>query len=386
LAATKHIPMVDVAASLNDIGAAVVEVCDEVMRSGSYVGGRYVEAFETQWADYCDRDYAVGVGNGTDALQLTLRALGVSRGDEVILPTNTFIATAEAVVRAGAIPVFVDVDERTALLTADLLSASITSRTAAVIAVHLYGQPCDMDAIGAVAARAQVPVIEDAAQAHGAQWAGRKVGSFGVASCFSFYPTKNLGAAGDAGAVVTNDCALASRIRSLSNHGRSESDANWHVVDGGNSRLDAMQAAILSLKLPHLDAWTKARSVLADVYREHLAPASAIGLIAQAPEAISAHHLQVVRVKERARVREYLTKHGVATGVHYPVPCHRQPIFGTCDVRLPVAEAAADEVLSLPLFPQLPEDTVEFVASTLLDAVAGAARNERGGDGQAHRR
>jgi dTDP-4-amino-4,6-dideoxygalactose transaminase len=381
-----QIPMVDVAASLKDIGPAVVEVCDEVMRSGNYVGGRYVEAFESQWAEYCDRDYAVGVGNGTDALQLTLRALGVSRGDEVILPTNTFIATAEAVVRAGATPVFVDVDERTALLTADLLSASITSRTAAVIAVHLYGQPCDMDAIGAVAARAQVPVIEDAAQAHGAQWAGRKVGSFGVASCFSFYPTKNLGAAGDAGAVVTNDRALASRIRSLSNHGRSESDANWHVVDGGNSRLDAMQAAILSLKLPHLDAWTKARSALADIYRERLAPAAAIGLIKQAPEAISAHHLQVVRVNERARVREYLASHGVATAIHYPVPCHRQPIFGSSGVRLPVAEAAADEVLSLPLFPQLPEDTVEFVASTLLDAVAGTVRIERSGDGQAHRR
>lgn len=360
-----------------DLGAMHAEIRDEletawrsIADTGRFIGGEPVERFEADWASYCGTGCAVGVANGTAALELGLMALGIGRGDEVIVPTNTFIATASAVAAVGAEPVFVDVDPATLLLSADGVAAAIGPNTAAVIVVHLYGQPADMDAVNAVAARAGIAVIEDAAQAHGATWRGRRTGSLGTLGCFSFYPGKNLGAFGDAGAVVTDDRALAERLRSLANHGRSRSNPYFHQYRGGNHRLDALQAAVLSAKLPRLDQWNARRRRIMARYGALLAGAP-VAIPPVAAEALSSHHLAVVRVAERDRVRQHLADAGIATGIHYPIPCHRQPAFGdAAHAPLPVAEKAADEILSLPLYPHLGDADIARVAEVLIDAVS----------------
>jgi dTDP-4-amino-4,6-dideoxygalactose transaminase len=358
--------------------AEVRDDLDEAWRqtslSGQFIGGEAIENFESKWADYCGTKYCVGVGSGTAALELTLAALGLGRDDEVIVPANTFIATAAAVAAVGARVVFVDVDPSTLLITAEILKQAVTSRTGAVIVVHLYGQPADMDSINQVASSAGIAVLEDAAQAHGACWRGRKAGSLSQAGCFSFYPGKNLGAFGDAGAVVTNDCALAERIRSLSNHGRSHDDPYRHELVGANHRLDALQAAILSVKLKRLDVWNAGRRRAADAYAVALAGLPA-QLIDTDPDASSSHHLAVVQTPHRHEVRQALAAEQISTGLHYPIPCHRQTPFMTERASpLPVVESAADRILSLPMFPHLTDVQIRSVADAIFRALAKVAR------------
>jgi dTDP-4-amino-4,6-dideoxygalactose transaminase len=374
------VPFTDLAAMAGDVWPQIERDYLACLLGGAYTGGPAVAAFERQWAAYCGADHAVGLANGTDALQLCLTALGVDPGDEVVVPANTFIATAAAVVRAGATPRFADVSDDTLLMTPETLEEAITPRTRAVIVVHLYGQTPDMAGLTAAARKAGIAVIEDAAQAHGAEWDSRRAGSFGAAACFSFYPAKNLGAFGDAGAVVTSRPELADRVRSLANHGRSHGDSHYdHDCLGTNSRLDALQAIVLSGKLAHLEAWTQRRILLAARYRDLLGGTEFAGaelrLTQARPLARHVYHLFVVRVARRASVRARLAKRGIQTGVHYPVPCHRQPPLRRFAERpLPVAEQSAGELLSLPMFPHLTGRQVDFVCESLCETLRETLR------------
>ncbi|WP_040477744.1 DegT/DnrJ/EryC1/StrS family aminotransferase [Longispora albida] len=369
------VPFLDLYPMTAEVRPAVRYGWDRLLESGQFVGGPSVEHFEQAWASYCGTTEAVGVGNGTDALLLTLIGLGIGRGAEVVVPASTFIATAEAVVLAGATPRFADVSPKTLLLTPETLRAAITPRTQAVIVVHLYGQMPDMTALSRVAHDHGLAVIEDAAQAHGASWHGARAGSIGQAGCFSFYPGKNLGAFGDAGAVVTSDPELAARIRSLREHGRVAGSHYVHGLLGMNSRLDAIQAEVLSAKLPLLDAWAASRREIAGWYRDAF-EYTPVRMVEETAGGAGAYHLAVVRVPHRDRVQRKLAEAGVQTGVHYPVPCHLQePFQRYATGPLPVAEHAAREVLSLPMFPHLAADTVARVCKQLRE-VLGAEGDE----------
>ena len=348
------------------------EVRDEVtsrwaalLESNAWVGGAEVERFERSWADYCTTEHAVGVANGTDALHLVLRALGIGPGDEVLVPANTFIATAEAVVLAGARPRFVDVDPTGLLMTPEAVDAAVTSATTAVMPVHLFGHVADVAGIAEVARRHGIAVIEDAAQAHGATRDGVRAGSTGIAAGFSFYPGKNLGAFGDGGAVTTDDADLADRLRSLLNHGRSTQDRYEHPHIGTNSRLDSVQAVVLSAKLERLDGWTARRREIVAAYRERIEGLH-LRLVEPAEGVESAWHLLVARVAERDRVRRDLEELGIQTGIHYPVPCHEQTAYVRwADTPCPVASRAAKEIVSLPMHPHLTVDEVDRVCEAL---------------------
>jgi dTDP-4-amino-4,6-dideoxygalactose transaminase len=371
------VPFTDLSAMAAEVWPSIQTSYLTCLQGANYIGGAPVAQFEREWASYCQAEHAVGVGNGTDALELTLTALGIGQGAEVIVPANTFIATASAVVRAGAVPRFADVDEETLLMTPATLAAALTRRTRAVIAVHLYGQMPDMDSLLAAAEDAGILVIEDAAQAHGAEWAGRRAGSFGVAACFSFYPGKNLGAFGDAGAVVTSRPELADRVRTLANHGRSHGALHYeHEYVGTNSRLDTLQAVALLGKLGRLDAWTDRRAELAARYRDRLARA-AILMPTVAPPARHAYHLLVVRVPQRDTVRAELGRRDIQTGIHYPVPCHQQPpLTRFAAGPLPVAEQAAAELMSLPIFPHMTDEQVDVVCDQLIDVLAATSSGQ----------
>ena len=360
------VPFTDLAAMAAEVWPAIETDYMACMLGAKYIGGPAITAFEREWAAYCQADHAVGLANGTDALELSLIALGIGPGDEVVVPANTFIATAAAVVRVGAVPRFADVSDDTMLMTAGTLREAITPRTRAVMVVHLFGQLPDMEAIAAVAAEAGIYLIEDAAQAHGAEWNGRRAGSFGDVACFSFYPGKNLGAAGDAGAVVTSRPDLADRVRALANHGRSHGVAHYeHDYIGTNSRLDTLQAIVLSAKLARLDEWTQRRIDLAERYSKALS-GTGIKLTGVAPAARHVYHLFVVRVPGRDAVRDGLTQRGIQTGVHYPVPCHLQPPLRQFAAGpLPVAEQAARDMISLPMFPHMTDEQVELVCEAL---------------------
>lgn len=348
---------------------------DEVLAADAFVGGPWLERFELQWARYCGVADAIGVANGTDAIELILRGLGIGPGDEVIVPANTFVATPAAVVAAGASPVFVDVDPGTLLMTEATVLAAMGPRTAAIIVVHLYGQPVDVEAIRAVADRRGIVVIEDAAQAHGARVGERRVGSLARAAAFSFFPGKNLGALGDGGMIATDDASLAERIRSLANHGRGR-EPTEHVQVGRNSRLDGLQAAFLAEKLPRLDELNARRRELALLYRRLLA-GSSITFVELRSDAESVHHLLVAQVAERDRFRQLLAGQGVETRIHYPIPCHRQPAFERfAPGYLPVVERAASRLVSLPLFPTMSDEEVLRVC----DLAAAAASGRFGGD------
>ena len=326
----------------------------ETMETNGFIGGPHLESFENEFATYCQANACVGVANGTDALELILRGLGIGAGDEVIIPTNTFVATAEAVVAVGALPVFTDVDPRTALITGDHVRAAMTPRTAAVMAVHLYGQMVDVDDLQHVAGPAGIAIIEDAAQAHGATWNERRAGSAGVAAGFSFYPGKNLGALGDAGAITTSDVGLADRIRSIANHGRSRHSKYEHDLVGRNSRLDGLQAAVLRVKLPKLDRWNAGRRAAAELYLNNLPD----GFVpyAESEAATGVYHLFVVRstAVDRDVVGAFLDAQQIQWGIHYPVPCHRQlPFVDGTPSFFETADVHAGQMLSLPMHPHL---------------------------------
>lgn len=339
---------------------AIREAIDRVIRSGYYILGEETTAFEREFAQYCGVKHCVGVANGLDALHLILRGYGIGAGDEVIVPANTFIATWLAVSLVGARIVPVEPDAASWNIDPDRIEDAITPRTRAIMPVHLYGAPADMDAIRDIAQRHQLPVIEDAAQAHGARYRGRRAGSLGDAAGFSFYPGKNLGALGDGGAITTNDEALAERLRKLRNYGSSVK--YQHDVEGVNSRLDEMQSAVLRVKLQHLDQDNASRAAVAQRYREALADAP-VELIRVPGEAESVWHLLVVRTPRRDALRDYLATRGIGTQIHYPIPCHRQEAFaGQAWPALPVTEKLQSEILSLPMAPYLEAEDVGYVA------------------------
>lgn len=348
----------------DDIDAAVARV----LGSGWYIGGPEVEAFEDQFARHCDAAHCIGVANGLDALHLSLRALGVGEGDEVIVPSNTFIATWLAVTHAGAKPVPVEPREDTFNLDPDRVEDAITPRTRAIIPVHLYGQPADLDAINAVARNHGLRVLEDAAQAHGARYKNRRVGAHSDLVSWSFYPGKNLGAMGDAGAITTDDERLALELRRLRNYGSGQRYIN--DVIGYNSRLDPVQAAILGAKLPYLDAWNERRREIASVYQERLRDTGLI-LPSSAGFADPVWHLYVVRHPRRDLLMRALEARGIGSLIHYPVPPHRQRAYGSyATAALPIAERMADQVLSLPMGPHLGVEDAHKVADVINEIVA----------------
>jgi dTDP-3-amino-3,4,6-trideoxy-alpha-D-glucose transaminase len=345
---------------MEDLLAAVAGVA----RRGAFVLGPEVEAFESEWADYCGTEHAVGVSSGTDALALALRALGIGAGDEVIVPANSFVATAEAVTLVGATPRLVDVEPGTALIDLDGVAAAIGPRTRAIVPVHLYGRTVDMSRVLPLARDAGIAVVEDAAQAHGAWIGGRRAGAVGDCGCFSFYPAKNLGAWGDGGAVVTDDDALADRIRLLRSHG--ERPRYHHRVPGTTARLDAIQAAVLRVKLRRLDGWNRRRRHNAAALSAALAR-SPVGTPAPAGDGLDhVFHQYVVTTQDRDALREHLAARGIATAVHYPVPIHRTDAYRV-PARLAVAEALATRVCSLPMHPGLADAEIRAIAAAVDD-------------------
>lgn len=360
------VPFLDMA-SVNGVHQDAFEIAwKSVLQHQCFVGGPEVEKFEQDFAAYCETTSCVGVANGTDALELILAGLGIGPGDEVIVPANTFIATAEAVCAVGARPRFVDVGRDTLLIDPDAVASAVGPATAAVIAVHLFGQMADMERLVAVCRRHGLAVIEDAAQAHGARLRGRRAGGIGDAAAFSFYPGKNLGALGDGGAVVTGDSSLAARLRTRANHGRATEDRYRHDQRGCNSRLDSLQAAMLIPKLADLDRANLARRRAMDRYRRSLP--SWCRPLSVAPAAEPVHHLAVVWVPDRDAVTAELDGAGIGWGVHYPIPCHRQPAYRDYAEFLPVAEIAAKHILSLPMYPTITDAQLDRVCEVVRKA------------------
>ena len=364
------IPFLDLKAPHVELRDEIDEAIARVVDSGWYILGPEVEAFEAEYATYCDASHCVGLGNGLEALHLALLALDVGRGDEVIVPSNTYIATWLAVSQCGATPVPVEPVEATYNLDPTLIEAAITPRTKVILPVHLYGQPADMDPILAIAHKHGLRVLEDAAQAHGARYKGRRIGSHGDVVAWSFYPGKNLGALGDGGAITTNDAELADRIRVLRNYGSRVKYVN--EVQGYNSRLDPLQAAVLRVKLRHLDEWNARRAVLAGLYMKGLAKSGLV--LPQVPAwAEPARHLFVVRTPQRDNLQTRLTAAGIGSLIHYPIPPHRQQAYagmGWSADAFPLASRMADEVLSLPMGPHLAASDAALVIAGILHGLA----------------
>ncbi|HEX9672124.1 MAG TPA: DegT/DnrJ/EryC1/StrS family aminotransferase [Burkholderiales bacterium] len=371
-----NVPMLDLAAEYRDLETEIAEAVGKVIASGRFILGPEGEALEHEVAAYLGVKHAVAVASGTDALHLALRAAGIGPGDEVITPSFTFIAAAEAVSYVGARAVFADIDPATYNLDPAACEAAIGPATRAVIAVHLFGQTADLAGIGAICKRRGLTLIEDCAQAIGADFDGRRAGAWGALGCFSFYPTKNLGAYGDAGMVVTNDAKLAEVVRMLRHHGSRITYR--HEMIGYNSRLDELQAAILRVKLKRLDRWNAQRRERASLYRRLLA-GSPVGLPVEHGRGAHVYHQFTVRAPKRDALREELAARGVASAIYYPVPVHRQPVYAPeyGSVSLPESERAAQEVLSLPIYPQLTESAVKSVCDALREA-ASSARPSRG--------
>jgi dTDP-4-amino-4,6-dideoxygalactose transaminase len=342
----------------------ILEAISAVARSGQFILGEELERFECEFAQYCDARYAVGVSSGTDALILALRALEIGAGDEVLVPANSFIATAEAVSIVGATPRFVDVDPITHTITRETIESAITPRTAAVMVVHLYGRTADLDPILSLAEAAHLRVIEDACQAHGARYGGRRVGAIGDVGCFSFYPAKNLGAWGDGGAVTTDDEHLFNRVRLLRSHG--ERPRYRHNVIGTTARLDAIQAAVLRVKLPMLDQWSEARRRVAARLTEGLVDVPVSQPASPVLGLDHVFHHYVVTTRSRDALRTHLERCGVMTGIHYPVPIHRAPAYRSAgQPRLPIAERLATQVCSLPTYPAMTDEAIEHVVDSM---------------------
>ncbi len=361
------VPFLDLKAQYHSISEEVDVALHQVIGATAFSGGPFVTRFEEQFAAFCRCKYAIGVGSGTEALWLALLASGIGQGDEVITVPNTFIATVEAISLCGATPVFVDVDEQSYTMNPHLLEAAITPRTKAVIPVHLYGQMADMDPIMDIAKRHGLLVIEDACQAHGAEYRGRPAGSIGDAGCFSFYPGKNLGAYGEAGGVVTNQPELEQRIRKLRDHGQSRK--YFHEMIGVNSRMDGLQGAVLGVKLRHLPDWNEARRRNAELYRTYLNGVDGLILPQEMDYAKHIYHIFAVRVPNRDAFMNELTQQDIGCGIHYPVPVHLQEAYafmGMPKGSFPVAEQCADETVSLPMFPELSQEQIELVADVII--------------------
>ncbi|HEU0107891.1 MAG TPA: DegT/DnrJ/EryC1/StrS family aminotransferase [Vicinamibacteria bacterium] len=363
--AQQPIPMVDLQAQYARIKAEVDAALARVIESAHFIKGEDCALFENEFAAYCQTGHACGVANGTDALSLALKAYGVGPGDDVVTVANTFVATGEAILLNGGRPVWVDVDPVTFTMDPGQLERAITPRTKVIVPVHLYGHPADTEPILDIAVRHGLPVLEDAAQAHGAEVRGRRVGSLGHAACFSFYPGKNLGAYGDAGAVTSNDAAFIAKVRQIANHGGGANKYD-NVVVGTNSRLDTLQAAILRVKLRHLDLWNAERAERVRAYADALEGVAGIVVPRVREGARSAWHLFTIRTNDRDALQARLKAEGIATAIHYPKPLHLQPAMAAAGGRpgdLPVSEMLTREVLCLPLYPELPLDAVTRVAS-----------------------
>jgi dTDP-4-amino-4,6-dideoxygalactose transaminase len=352
----------------DEIGTALQEVIDTC----AFAGGPMTKAFESLFAPYCDCEFAIGCGSGTEALWLALIASGVGPGNEVITTPSTFIATSEAISFCGATPVFVDVVESTCNMDPSLVEAAITPETKAIIPVHLYGQMADMDPLMEIAARHNLAVVEDACQAHGATYKGRRAGSIGNAGCFSFYPGKNLGAYGEAGAVVTGDQGLAEKMAAFRDHGQVKK--YFHNIVGWNSRMDGFQGAVLGVKMKYIDAWTRQRQEKAALYSQLLAGIEGVELPALMDGAESVYHLYVIQTDRRDELQAYLKDHGIDTGLHYPIPLHLQEAYSGLGYKagdFPVAERAAGRILSLPIYPELQEGQIRYVSEKIREFFSG---------------
>lgn len=359
------IPFVTFLPMEKELNNDIREAFDRVFTRSWYIEGVEDESFEKAFAEYCGTKYCVGVGNGLDALMLVLKALGIGEGDEVIVPSNTYIATALAVTYVGATPVFVEPDIRTFNIDPALIEAAITEKTKAVMPVHLYGQACDMDPIMEIAGKHGLRVVEDCAQAHGATYKGRKVGTFGDAAGFSFYPGKNLGALGDAGAAVTNDGGIADKIRYLGNYG---SDYKYHhIYKGNNSRLDELQAAFLSAKLPHLDRMNDERRRIAGMYSEGIANQKVVVPYVD-PDCVPVWHIYGIRCTEREALEKHLNGKGIGTNKHYPIPMHLQDCYRELGIpkgALPIAEEISSTELSIPMYYGMTDEEIRYVIDAI---------------------
>lgn len=371
-----QVPFVDLAAQYAAIKDEVVAAMSAVLERGDFILGQDVERFEAEFAAYCEAPFCVGVDSGMSALELILRGYDIGPGDEVITSANTFIATALTISMTGATPVLVDIDPETLTLDLERVERAITPRTRAIMPVHLYGHPEDMDPINEIAARRGLVVIEDACQAHGARYKGKRTGALGHAAAYSFYPAKNLGAYGDGGAIVTADDGLVHRLQLLRNYGQSKK--YHHDVQGFNHRLDTIQAAALRVKLRYLDGWNAARRQHAGRYSQ-LLRGTGLGLPPVMPGVEPVWHLYIVRTPEREALRQYLGEQGIATGIHYPIPIHLQPAYrdlGYDQGDFPFSEAACEQMLSLPMYAELTEEQIGYVADAVREFAAG-----RGGVG-----
>jgi len=360
------VPFVDLKAQYRSIKAEIDAAIADVIENTAFIGGSAVESFERDFAEFIGASHCVGVGNGTDAIFIALKSLGIGEGDEVITAANSFIATSEAITQTGARVVFCDVDDSTYNIDPELIASRITSRTKAIVPVHLYGRPADLETLGRLAREHGLKIVEDAAQAHGARIGDRKVGSFGDVACFSFYPGKNLGAYGDAGAIVTNKEELATRMRMFKNHGRS--GKYDHEFEGVNSRLDGLQAAVLNVKLRHLEEWSEKRYACAVAYNDRLAGRDAVTCPQLPGPGGHVFHLYVIRTSRREELREFLGSRGIATGVHYPIALPNLNAYGYMEHEesdFPVASRLQGEVLSLPMFPELTSEQIEYVANAV---------------------
>jgi dTDP-4-amino-4,6-dideoxygalactose transaminase len=361
-----NVPFLDLKLQYASIRDEIAAELQKVLDSTAFAGGPFVEQFEEEFASFCQCAFAVGCGSGTAALRMALLALGIGRGDEVITTANTFIATAEAISSCGAKPVFADIDEQTYNMNPNLLRDAITPRTKAVVPVHLYGQMAEMDSIMEIAHAHDLFVIEDACQAHGAEYKGRRAGSIGNAGCFSFYPGKNLGAYGEAGAVVTNNAELAEKMRMFRDHGQKKK--YYHSVIGWNDRMDGLQGAVLRVKLKHLPAWNIARRNKAELYNELLSDVAAVVTPFEAPAGKHIYHVYAIRVRNRDMLMRALVEKDIHCGIHYPVPLHLQDAYRFLGLErgsLPVTERCADELVSLPMFAELSREQIERVCDEI---------------------
>ncbi len=362
------VPFLDLKTQYQSLRIEINQALQEVMENTAFAGGPFVAQFEKEFAEFCGSEHAIGVGSGTDALWLSLLALGVGEGDEVITVPDTFIATAEAISFCGAKPVFVDVDEKTFNMDPSFIEAAITPKTKAIIPVHLFGQMADMDPIADIARNHGLHIIEDACQAHGALYKGHRAGTMGSMGCFSFYPGKNLGAYGEAGAVITNNADLAERIRVLRDHGQAKK--YYHNLIGWNARMDGFQGAVLSVKLKHLNAWNEARRKNAFLYNSLLAGIKGIILPCEADYSKHVYHIYAICVQNRDDFISELGQKEISCGIHYPIPLHLQDAYAFLGYKkdsFPIAERCAGEFVSLPMFPELTEEQIKYVSDAIIN-------------------